>query len=146
MNTVVVELSKTGHILSKYGKYFDNSISILLNARKGLKPQAVFDFIAVSQFSNPIVEQLLKKTVKTFTNYRENNTLLDAAISEKLLKLFALYDQGIHVFGTIEEFNKWMEEPAFGLGGQVPRSLLDTITGIHLVGDELTRIAYGDLA
>jgi putative toxin-antitoxin system antitoxin component (TIGR02293 family) len=146
MNTIASEHKKADTLLSKYEKSFDNSISILLNAKKGLKAQAVFDFILISQFSNQLIEQLLKKTLKTFTNYKDQNTLLDSAISEKLLKLFALYDKGVSVFGSIEEFNKWMAEPAFGLGNQIPRSLLDTITGIDLVGEELTRIEYGDLA
>ncbi|HTI10747.1 MAG TPA: antitoxin Xre/MbcA/ParS toxin-binding domain-containing protein [Puia sp.] len=137
---------KANPLLSKYEKSFDNSISILLNSRKGLKPQAVFDFISLSQFAPPVIEQLLKKTIKTFTNYKEQNTLLDAVISEKLLKLFALYNKGISVFGSVEEFNKWMGEAVFGLGYQVPREILDTITGIDLVGEELTRIEYGDLA
>lgn len=146
MSVLAIETKKLNPLLSKYEKSFDNPISILLNARKGLKPQAVFDFISLSQFSTQLIEQLLKKTVKTFTNYKEQNTLLDAVISEKLLKLFALYAKGISVFGTIEEFNKWMGETAFGLGSQIPRDLLDTITGIDLVGEELTRIEYGDLA
>jgi len=146
MNTIASEHKKADSLLSKYEKSFDNSISILLNAKKGLKAQAVFDFILISRFSNQLIEQLLKKTLKTFTNYKDQNTLLDSAISEKLLKLFALYDKGVSVFGSIEEFNKWMAEPAFGLGNQIPSSLLDTITGIDLVGEELTRIEYGDLA
>ena len=50
------------------------------------------------------------------------------------------------MFGSIEEFNKWIAEPAFGLGNKTPQDLLDTITGIELVGEELTRIEYGDLA
>jgi len=146
MKTVAAESKRAHSLLSKYEKSFGNSISILLTAKKGLKAQAVFDFILISQFPNQIIEQLLKKTLKTFTSYKDQNTLLDSAISEKLLKLFALYDKGASVFGSIEEFNKWMAEPAFGLGNQIPSSLLDTITGIDLVGEELTRIEYGDLA
>src|SRR6266542_3926864 len=140
MGTISTENKRANNVLAKYEKSFENPISILLNSRKGLKPQAVFDFIVVSQFSNHLIEQLLKKTIKTFTNYKEYNTLLDSAISEKLLKLFALYDKGIAVFSSVEEFNKWMEVPSFGLGNQIPRNILDTITGIDLVGEELTRI------
>ncbi|HMH23418.1 MAG TPA: antitoxin Xre/MbcA/ParS toxin-binding domain-containing protein [Puia sp.] len=146
MQAIVIERKKTGEVLARYEKLFASSISILLNAKKGLKSQAVFDFISISQFPNLLIEQLLKKSLKTFSNYKENNTLLDAVISEKLLKLFALYDKGLSVFGSVDEFNKWIVEPAFGLGNQVPTDLLDTITGIDLVGEELTRIEYGDLA
>lgn len=146
MEPLTIERKRMTPVLSKYKKSYDNSIAILLNSKKGLRPQAVFDFISLSQFSTQLMEQLLKKTIKTFTNYKEQNTLLDAVISEKLLKLFALYDKGVSVFGSIEEFNKWMGEAAAGLGYQIPRELLDTITGIDLVGEELTRIEYGDLA
>src|SRR5438105_14700639 len=134
------------NVLSKYQGSFDNSIALLLSAKKGLKPEAVFDFISISQFSLSMVERLLSKTIKTFNNYKENNTLLDSTISEKLLKLFSLYNKGVSVFGSVEEFNKWIAEPAFGLGNQVPQNLLDTITGIELVAEELIRIEYGDLA
>ena len=146
MKTIVIDNRKAKTVLSKYGKSFDNSILLLSSAKKGLKPQAVFDFILLSQFPDQLTEDVFKKTLKTFTNYKQHNTLLDSVTSEKLLKLFSLYDKGIVVFGAIEEFNKWMKEPAFGLGNQIPRTLLDTITGIDLVQEELKRIEYGDLA
>jgi putative toxin-antitoxin system antitoxin component (TIGR02293 family) len=57
-----------------------------------------------------------------------------------------LYKKGISIFGSVEEFNKWMEAPAYGVGGQRPNDLLDTMTGINLISEELTRIEYGDLA
>ena len=133
-------------VLSKYEKYYSNTIALLDGSRKGLKPEAVFDFIAVSAFPALFIEKILHKTIKTFTTYKNENSVLDPVISEKLLKLFSLYDKGITVFGDAEEFNNWMSEPAFGLGGQVPVDLLETITGIDLITEELTRIEYGDLA
>ena len=145
MSTVITNV-KTATVLSKYAKAFDNTISILVNSKKGLKPQAIFDFISLTEFPAAHIEKILNKTVKTFNNYKRNNTSLDPVVSEKLLKLFYLYDKGVTTFGTLGEFNKWMGEPAFGLGNQVPQNLLDTITGIELVAEELTRIQYGDLA
>ena len=146
MREEVTTEGKAGLLLAKYEGSYDNSISLVLSAKKGLKAEAIFDFMQISLFSATLVEQLLNKTIKTFTKYKEQETLLDATVSEKLLKLFALYDKGAAVFGSIEEFNKWLAEPAFGLGNQVPQDLLDTISGIELVGEELTRIEYGDLA
>jgi len=143
---VAAERRKESSIFSKYQKSFDNSISILLSSKKGLKADAVFDFIFLSELSSIQVEQVLSKTMKTFTTYKEKKTTLDPVVSEKLLKLFALYNKGAAIFGSIHEFNKWMSEPAFGLGDQVPQQLLDTITGIELVAEELSRIEYGALA
>lgn len=145
MSAVITNV-KSVSVLSKYAKAYDNAIAILVNSQKGLKPQAVFDFISLSEFPAVHIEKILNKTVKTFNNYKGNDTSLDPILSEKLLKLFYLYNKGVAVFGTIGEFNKWMKEPAFGLGNQSPRNLLDTITGIELVVEELTRIQYGDLA
>jgi putative toxin-antitoxin system antitoxin component (TIGR02293 family) len=84
--------------------------------------------------------------MKTFTSYQKNKTALDPVISEKLLKIFSLYQKGVTVFGTVDEFNLWLAAPAFGLGKAVPKDLLDTITGIDLVSEELSRIEHGDLA
>jgi putative toxin-antitoxin system antitoxin component (TIGR02293 family) len=145
MGTVTAN-GKAEKVLSKYEGSFNNNIAILMNAKKGLRPQAVFDFISLSELSNLLVEKALNKTLKTFIAYKTANTTLDPIVSEKLLKLFSLYDKGLTVFGNAREFNKWMAEPAFGLGNLVPGNLLDTITGIELITEELTRIAYGDLA
>jgi putative toxin-antitoxin system antitoxin component (TIGR02293 family) len=84
--------------------------------------------------------------MKTFQNYFTKNTLLDASTSEKLLKLFALYQKGAAVFGSIEEFAAWLTKPAYGIGNVVPQTIIDTATGIDLIHEELVRIEYGDLA
>jgi putative toxin-antitoxin system antitoxin component (TIGR02293 family) len=133
-------------VLKKYEKSFENPISIYLSSKKGLKPEAVFDLFLLLHFTGSMVEEVLFKSLKTFSNYKKNNTPLDAAVSEKVLTLFSLYNKGISLFGSVEEFNNWIDLPAFGLGDQIPKHLLSTITGIRLVEDELTRIEYGDLA
>jgi putative toxin-antitoxin system antitoxin component (TIGR02293 family) len=133
-------------VLTKYKKYYGNSIDLMISSKKGLKAQAIFDLQDISKFSNRIMEELLKKTLRTFTSYKQQNATLDPVLSEKLLKLFALFQKGSMVFGSVDEFNKWLAEPAFGLGRMVPCTMLDTITGIDLVNEELLRIEYGDLA
>lgn len=133
-------------IFNKYQKSYSDNITLVAASKKGLLPQAVFDFIALTDFSFPYIEKILNKTIKTFTSYKKNKTPLDPVLSEKLLKFFALYQKGQKVFGSVDEFNKWLAEPAFGLGNMIPKDLLETITGIGLVSQELTRIEYGDLA
>ena len=129
-----------------YKKYFGDDIALSFTARNGLKPEAVFDFIRVSGLHSSQVEYLLNKTIKTFNSYKTHNTSLDPTTSEKLLKLFALYDKGSLIFGSAEEFNTWLALPSIGMGDQAPETLLNTITGIDLVIQELVRIEYGDLA
>ena len=91
-------------------------------------------------------QETFKTTVKTIQNHVTRELTLDAALSEKLLKSFALFDKGVELFGSASAFHQWLNEPAYGLGKQLPFDLMDTITGIRLITEELTRIEFGDLA
>src|SRR3712207_3390482 len=119
-------------LLLRYEPFFRNNISLLFKAKKGLSPQAVFDFIFISDLPVRLVELALNRSMKTFQNYKEKKTPLDAITSEKLLKLFALYSKGTEVFGSLDAFRDWLARPAYGIGSQVPQDLLDTVTGIDL--------------
>src|SRR2546421_3721879 len=112
-------------LMARYEPYFQDNISLLLKAKKGLKPQALFDFIYLSNLAHTAIEFLFNKSMKTFQNYQEKDTTLDAASSEKLLKLFALYKKGTEAFGSVDAFSQWLLRPAYGLGNTVPQSILD---------------------
>ncbi len=133
-------------VLSRYEPWFQNNITLLQKAKKGLSPDAFFDFMQISDLPGDQMENALNKSLKTFQNYRHKKTALDTTTSEKLLKLFALYSKGAAVFGSVDVFSQWLSRPAYGLGSQVPQSLLDTMTGIELINDELVRIEFGDTA
>lgn len=141
-----VALSVVAERVAVYHKMYANPISILSNSKKGLKANAALDFISVSGFTYNEFQETFKTTVKTIQNYVVQDLTLDAVLSEKLLKSFALYNLGMEVFGSAAVFHQWLNVPAYGLGDQVPFGLMDTITGITLIEDELNRIAYGDLA
>ena len=146
MATTISRKKDLEKVLEKYEPHFKNDIALLFQAKKGLKPQAVFDFIGLSELPHQLVEEVFNKSMKTFQNYLTKNTLLDASTSEKLLKLFALYQKGAEVFGSIEGFAEWLTKPAYGIGNVVPQTIIDTATGIDLINEELVRIEYGDLA
>ena len=137
---------KVQKVLKKYEKSYDNNIALFLSAKNGLAPQAAFDLIDVTSLTAKMIESILFVTIKTLTNYKQKKTNLNASISEKVLSIFALYKKGISIFDSIDDFNRWMATPAYGLGEQKPNELLGTITGINLIMEELTRIEYGDLA
>lgn len=132
--------------LVRYQTMYANPISLLNSAKKGLEPSAAIDFMSLSGFTYDEFQSTFKTTVKTIQNYIGQNLRLDAALSEKILKSFALFKKGIEVFGTAKSFSSWLNTAAQGLDNQIPLSLMDTITGITLIEEELTRIAYGDLA
>jgi len=139
-------INMVAETIAVYGTMYNNPINILSNSKKGLKANAALDFLSVSGFTYDEFQETFKTTVKTIQNYVVQDLKLDAVLSEKLLKSFSLYNLGIEVFGSASAFHQWLNVPAYGLGNQVPFTLMDTITGITLIEDELNRIAYGDLA
>lgn len=132
--------------IAPYLPMYTNSITLLSHSKLGLKAKAAIDFISISGFTYIEFHETFKTTVKTIQNYVLQDLKLDASLSEKLLKSFSLFDKGIEVFGNSQNFHQWLNTPAYGLGNQIPFQLMDTITGISLIEDELMRIAYGDLA
>jgi putative toxin-antitoxin system antitoxin component (TIGR02293 family) len=129
-----------------YQPFYADDISLLTRSKKGLNASAALDFLSLSGFTQDEFQETFKTTVKTIQNHVTRALTLDSSLSEKLLKSFALFDKGTTVFGSADAFHQWLNEPAYGLGNQLPFDLMDTITGINLIEEELIRIEYGDLA
>jgi putative toxin-antitoxin system antitoxin component (TIGR02293 family) len=126
-------------------KYTD-AISLLNTSKKGLDAKSALDFLSLSGFTQDEFQETFKTTVKTIQNHVNKDLKLDAALSEKLLKSFALFDTGIEIFGSGQAFHQWLNTPAYGLGNRLPFDMMDTIIGIQLIEEELIRIQFGDLA
>ncbi|MEJ2880878.1 type II RES/Xre toxin-antitoxin system antitoxin [Pedobacter sp. GR22-6] len=144
-NTKVSVVSENA-LIAPYQSLYGNPISVLTNSKNGLSAKAALDFLHLSGFSKEEFQDTFKTNVKTIQNYVSSSSKLDAALSEKLLKSFSLFDKGISLFGSAKLFHQWLNMPAYGLGNQIPFDLMDTITGITLIEEELVRIEYGDLA
>ena len=129
-----------------YQPLYANPISLLTSSKKGLAAKAAIDFLNLSGFSQEQFQETFKTTVKTIQNYDRQELKLDASLSEKLLKSFALFEKGIVLFGSAAAFYDWLNVSAYGLGNQIPFEMMDTITGIGLIEEELIRLEYGDLA
>jgi len=133
-------------IIYGYKPFYSDDISLLNRSKKGLNAKAALDFLSLSGFTQDEFQETFKTTVKTIQNHVTRELTLDAALSEKLLKSFALFDKGAEIFGSASNFHQWLNTPAYGLGNQMPFDLMDTITGIQLIEEELIRIEYGTLA
>lgn len=132
-------------VYTRQPKYTD-AISLLNTSKKGLEAKTALEFLSLSGFTQDEFQETFKTTVKTIQNHVNKDLKLDAALSEKLLKSFALFDTGIELFGTGQAFHQWLNTPAYGLGNRLPFDMMDTITGIQLIEEELIRIQFGDLA
>jgi putative toxin-antitoxin system antitoxin component (TIGR02293 family) len=125
---------------------YSDDVSLLNRSKKGLDAKSALDFLSLSGFTQDEFQDTFKTTVKTIQNHVNRALTLDSSLSEKLLKSFALFDKGIELFGSAKAFHQWLMVPAYGLGHQLPYNLMDTITGIQLIEEELIRIEYGALA
>ncbi|AIZ65154.1 hypothetical protein PK28_10005 [Hymenobacter sp. DG25B] len=115
-------------------------------ARKGIPAATAFEVAEALHLQPSQLEAIYDLSTKTLRSYLQDKKLLNAASSEKTLKIIALYNLGVEVFGEADAFLRWLGKPAHGLDGEVPLRLLETSGGIDLVEEELSRIAYGDLA
>src|SRR5271154_3499789 len=82
-----------------YRSLYSDDISLLNQSKKGLDAKAALDFLSLSGFTQDEFQETFKTTVKTIQNHVTRELTLDASLSEKLLKSFALFDKGAEVFG-----------------------------------------------
>ncbi len=83
-----------------------------------------------------IVLHINPRTIKTYVSEKKK---LAKNSSEHLLKLIDLYKTGEKLFGSTDQFNKWLKKPSWnGMGA--PESWLDTQSGIQMAKDELIKM------
>lgn len=99
-----------------------------------------------SHYNDVVLSTWLNLNVKTYRTYKESSSALNANLQEHVIMLLSLLKHGIDIFGTSENFYKWLETPNFHFGVKAPVDFLGTINGIKLVDDSLTGIEYGDNA
>lgn len=87
-------------------------------------------------------EYVFEITPKTFNTYKTEKKL-PSHILEKTLKLNELYAKGEELFGTVSQFNKWLNKELFSLENLIPLRLMNTVIGIDKVLDELYSIEFG---
>ncbi|MBF0352334.1 MAG: DUF2384 domain-containing protein [SAR324 cluster bacterium] len=95
----------------------------------------------------PISEliQYLHVSERTLQRYSPDK-LLSSAISDHLLQIAKVYSRSLEVFEDAEDASMWLKQVNISLGNVPPMDLVDTISGIEMVLDELTRIEYGVFA
>jgi len=104
-------------------------------------------FLKISSLPNKfLAEKIFEISTKTLYSYRHSEKKLPVRLNEQILKLEELYKKGIELFESSDEFNRWLKSESFGLGNTKPINLLNSITGIDLVYEELVRIEFGATA
>jgi len=105
--------------------------------------QAIKD---LTPFNDEKISEWLDISVKTFRSYKKPKSVIKARIMEHAIMTLSLIKHGIEVFGTKENFAKWLEKENFYFDKKAPIEFMDTHSGIKFIDDRLTGIEYGDNA
>lgn len=124
----------------------DEKLSLVNEAMEGVFASTFDDVVTLSGYNKKNIADIMDTSYKTYSRYKKERKRLDANQGERLLKLKALFSFGTEVFGSIRSFQAWLQKPAFGIGQVIPLQIIKTSTGIDLVMNEITNIAYGNLA
>jgi putative toxin-antitoxin system antitoxin component (TIGR02293 family) len=113
--------------------------------RKGI-PKKSFDQLAViTGLGAGEMARVIHLSDRTLRRY-EPDAVLPQEQSERMVEVARLYNRGEEVFGSLDRFKEWMSRPQVALGGEMPKSYLDTSLGIRLILDQLGRIEHGIFA
>jgi len=122
--------------------WIGNNAQIFKTAQSGVNTTVFYDFADSIKMHDKSLAAILNLSPRTISNYRQNQQALEPVQGEHLLKLIALYDQGAELFGSIDEFNYWLNKP-FWNEIEKPMDWLVTPGGVDLVMQELDRLGYG---
>lgn len=98
----------------------------------------------LTDFNDDTLSIWLNVSVKTFREYRKPKSTFKENVKEQVLLLLSLIKHGVEVFGSIKEFDKWLNARNFYFDNKSPTSFMNTVTGIKFVNDRLTAMEYGD--
>lgn len=135
--------------LSAGGKKYswDNDMERIGIIRQGLPYDAIEEIS--KKIDRPVKAVLTTIDIPqtTYNKKKKELSLLERKDSELILSINELVDYGVAVFNKEEKkFQRWLKKPNQSLGGNIPDSMLDTISGINEIRYALNRIEFGNLA
>lgn len=122
-----------------------NESEVVYAARAGINRQKVNEIMHFTGFTLSEMGQYAH--VATRTLQRKNpGEKFPADISEKFLLIQNLYVRGSKVFGSLADFQDWMNTPNRIFDNSKPKDFLDTYSGLEYIMQELGRIEHGFFA
>ena len=109
---------------------------------RGIPKLSVINLAEMLNVPMKDIAVLLNISYKTLGRLQRKDLLapLESSLSIELANLTA---RGISVFEDLEKFNQWLKKENRALSGNKPFELLNTPTGIKMVGQLLERIEEG---
>lgn len=127
----------------------DDQLTIFTMIEKGIEMEAVVMLaetitttttLDTSAFFKNIIGMSKRSMQRKVKHPKET---LNPDQSARAFRFAQILSKAREVFGSREEAERWMSEPAMGLDGHKPIDLLSNPIGYDLVNDFLTRMEYG---
>lgn len=98
----------------------------------------------ISNMSDNAISLIFDISSKTFRNYKSVKQILSLRLAEHAIAFYAVFFHGKKVFGTEQEFTRWLNQENFYFDGKAPINYLSVISGIKFIDDRLTAMEFGD--
>lgn len=121
----------------------ESSFDFLHIATQGVNANVIKNFRDGFNLSLETTARMLNTSEPTIYRWTRDNRNLDRNFTIKLFEVADLFLYGSEVFGSQENFFKWLNLPNVALGGMEPQTLIEIPEGISKVKDILGRIEYG---
>ncbi len=112
-------------------------------ATKGVNANVLGNFRTHFALSIEDIAHMFDVSEPTIYRWSKANKNLDRNISVKLFEITELFLYGCEVFGSQDNFFKWLNLPNTALGGMEPMELVGIPEGVSKVRDILGRIEHG---
>lgn len=139
------EVNVVEELLVPYQSFFESPVARLSVIKNGLSSNSINDLLTISGSTRMDLARILDLTEPTLRKHISINKELSTSLSEHILFLIELFNKGADTFGSLEQFKNWLPYHNIGINAK-PIDLLDSITGINIVMNELHRIDHGILA
>ena len=135
----LIEILGEKHLKSKVESPFD----FIQIANQGVSVDVIKNFRDYFNISPELVANMLNTSFPTIYRWSKSNKALGRNFSVKLFEIADLFLYGSEVFGSEENFFKWLNLPNTAFGGMEPIELIEIPGGISKVEDLIGRIEHG---
>jgi putative toxin-antitoxin system antitoxin component (TIGR02293 family) len=111
--------------------------------RRGVAARVVDDMVQFLDVPKSVIFGILHTPESTAHRLIKDDRTLDAATSERVVRVADIARSAADTFGGREAATKWLKSPNRGLAGSTPLSMLDTEPGAAEVRRLLASINYG---
>ena len=86
---------------------------------------------------------ILHISERTLQRYAKSNNPFPFEVTDRILQIDKVIKKGIHVFGSLQKFIRWIKDNPYMLEGRLSLHSLASIEGINMVLTQLGRIEHG---